>query len=72
MSAPACRLIYAHDEIVAAGDRFFQFTKDIPNFIGNWGGHIPTAADKARDARAVARFERMTPDEQRDWLRKQT
>jgi hypothetical protein len=25
-------------QVIESGDRFFQFTKDIPNFVGNWGG----------------------------------
>jgi hypothetical protein len=25
-------------QVIDVGDRFFQFTKDIPNYVGNWGG----------------------------------
>ncbi len=25
-------------QVIESGDRFFQFTKDIPNYVGNWGG----------------------------------
>jgi hypothetical protein len=25
-------------QVIESGDRFFQFTKDIANFMGNWGG----------------------------------
>jgi hypothetical protein len=25
-------------QVIESGDRFFQFTKDIPNYVGDWGG----------------------------------